>query len=187
MRNCDTHAISSAAVSGGIGLGVTRQPSPVLTLPSRRCRSSAPKKSIKALTVRRHEGVEIDKPGNAIARLIGDTRHRHAAIAVPDQHDIAQIFILDDAKHVLNMGFQVVRGTGQMSPFAQPGVARCEEFMSGRRHERPHLLPGPRRRPGAVGEHDSAPSVPPLVFQRAVSIVSCSVTRSVCRRLPTRQ
>ena len=49
MRNCDIHATSSAVVSGGIGFGITRQPSPVLTLPSKRWRSSAPKKSINAL------------------------------------------------------------------------------------------------------------------------------------------
>jgi hypothetical protein len=64
---------------------------------------------------------------------------------MPDQHDIAQIFVFDDAKHVLNMGLQVVGWIGQMRAFAEPGVARREKLMTGRDHQRPHFLPSPGR------------------------------------------
>jgi hypothetical protein len=42
------HSKSSGDVSGEVGFGVTRQPSPVLTLSSSRCRSADGTKSIKA-------------------------------------------------------------------------------------------------------------------------------------------
>jgi hypothetical protein len=46
----------------------------------------------QALAVFRHEGVEIDHLRDPLARAVGDTRGDHAAIAVPDQDDVAQVF-----------------------------------------------------------------------------------------------
>src|SRR5580692_11249266 len=49
------HSKSSGDVSGGVGFGVTRQPSPVLTLSSSRCRSAGGTKSISERAVTKGE------------------------------------------------------------------------------------------------------------------------------------
>jgi hypothetical protein len=69
---------------------------------------------------------------------------------VADQHDVAQILVLDDIQYVLNMRIQVDRRVGQMRALAKARVGRSDQAMPGRLHQRVHLLPRPARGPGAV-------------------------------------
>jgi hypothetical protein len=71
---------------------------------------------------------------------------------VAEQHDVAQILVLDDVENVLDMSLEIDRGIGQMSPLAEPGVGRRDQTMSRGLHQRVHLLPRPTRRPGAVAD-----------------------------------
>jgi hypothetical protein len=50
-----------------------------------------------------HEGVDIDEPPDLVAGAVGDAGRNHAAIAVADQHDVAEILVFDDVQHVLNV------------------------------------------------------------------------------------
>jgi hypothetical protein len=73
---------------------------------------------------------------------------------VTDQHDIAQILELQNAKHVPDMGFEAVVRVRQMRALAQAGIGRRKEIVPGRRHQRPHFFPRPGRRPGAVSNNN---------------------------------
>ncbi len=72
------------------------------------------------LPVPRHEGVEIDQLRDALARAIGDAGRDHAAIAVAQQYDVADILIFDDVEDILDMGFKIDRGIGQMRRSPSP-------------------------------------------------------------------
>ena len=72
----------------------------------------------EGLAVFRDEGVEIYDLRNALRRAIGDTGRDHAAIAVAEQHDIAQLLAFEDANHVVDVGFEVVFRTRQMRALA---------------------------------------------------------------------
>src|SRR5690606_11023161 len=86
----------------------------------------------------------------------GDTGCDHAAIAVPDQHDIAQILELQHAEHVSDMRFEIDIGRGKMRALAKPGIARRINVVTGGAQDRPHLLPRPGRRPGAMRNNDGS-------------------------------
>ena len=45
----------------------------------------------QAPAIIRHEGIEIDQLCDAVAGAVGDAGRDHAAIAVAEQHDVAQI------------------------------------------------------------------------------------------------
>ena len=102
------------------------------------------------LSVLRHEGVDINQLRDPVARAVGHAGGKHAAIAVADQHDVAQILILDDVQHVLDMRIEIDGRMGQMRALAEARVARGDQPMPGRLHQRVHLLPGPARGPRAV-------------------------------------
>ena len=99
------------------------------------------------LAVLRNEGVEIDQLRDAIAGAIGDAGRDHAAIAVAEQHDVAQILELDDVDHILDMGVEIDRRIHQMHALAKSGVGRRDQPMAGRLHQRMHLLPRPAATP----------------------------------------
>ena len=83
------------------------------------------------LAVARHEGVDIDQLLDPVARAVGDAGRDHAAIAVADQHDVAQVFIFDDVEDVLDMGFEIDRRIRQMRALAKTGVGRRDQPMPG--------------------------------------------------------
>jgi hypothetical protein len=58
-----------------------------------------------------------------------------------EQHDVAQILIADHVQDVLDMGFQIDRGSGEMLALAQPRIGRRQQPMAGRLHQGMHLLP----------------------------------------------
>jgi hypothetical protein len=48
---------------------------------------------------------------------------------------------LDDVENVRDMGVEIDRRIGEMDAFAEPGVGRRHEPMTGRLHQGMHLLP----------------------------------------------
>ena len=62
----------------------------------------------QGLAVLGYKGVQINEPCNAIARPVGHAGRNHATVAVADQHDIAEIFELQYAKHIVDVSFEVV-------------------------------------------------------------------------------
>ena len=118
----------------------------------------------QALAVPRHEGVEIDQLRDALARPVGDAGRHHAAIAVPDQHDIAQVLHLEHADDIGDVGVEIDRRAGEMRALAEAGIGRRPQLMPGGAHQRAHLLPGPGRRPGAMGDDEHGHACTPLWF-----------------------
>ena len=130
-RRSVSHSRSAGGVSGGVGFGGTRQPSPALaSVPHR-----LPRRLVQIeqrLSVVGHERIEIDQLRDAVPRAVGDAGRDHAAIAVADQRDVAQILVLDDVENVLDVGFEIDRRIGQMLALAETGVARRDQAMPGR-------------------------------------------------------
>jgi hypothetical protein len=60
------------------------------------------------LAVLGHERVEVDQVADPIARAVGDAGCDHPAVAVPDQHEVAQLLALDYAQDILDMGLKIV-------------------------------------------------------------------------------
>jgi hypothetical protein len=61
---------------------------------------------------------------DALARAIGDAGRHHPAVAVPDQHDFAQILHLQHADDVGNVSVEIDRRSGEMGTLAQAGIGR---------------------------------------------------------------
>src|SRR5262249_41919645 len=85
--------------------------------------------------------------------------------------DIAQLLAVDDAEHVGDVGVEVDGATDEMRAFAEPGVGGGEHLVAGGSEQRPHLLPGPARRPGPVADQTRRHSAPcPPRFQPGASL-----------------
>ena len=107
-------------VSGGAAFGGTRQPSPDFReLLHRRARRLV--EIEQRLAIVRHERVEIDQLRNAVARAIGDAGRDHAAIAMADQHDVAQVLIFDDVEDVLIWVSRSIEGLARCARSPRPG------------------------------------------------------------------
>ena len=55
---------------------------------------------------------------NAIGRAIGRPGDDHAAVAVPDQDDVAQIFVMQEGNNVVDMAVEVDTGSEQVRSLA---------------------------------------------------------------------
>jgi hypothetical protein len=55
-----------------------------------------------------YKGVEVDQSRDAIRRPISYARRDHAAVAVADQGDLTEVFKLEDAENVLNVGLKII-------------------------------------------------------------------------------
>jgi len=154
-RRSVSHSRSSCGVSGGVGFGLCQV---LHALPRRLVQIE------QRLSVIRHKRIDVDHLRDAVARAVGDAGGNHAAIAVADQHDTAQIFVLDDVEGVLDVRLKIDRRMRQMRALAQTRVARRHEAMPGCLHQRVHLFPCPSGRPGTVTDeqgcsHDFSPLV----------------------------
>src|SRR4051794_41285231 len=108
----------------------------------------------QALPVPRNESVDIDELPDLVARAVRNPCCTHAAIAVADQDDVAQVLILDDVQHIGDMRLEVDRGNGEMRALAESGIAWRHQAMAGLTHQGMHLLPGPAGRPRAVTDQE---------------------------------
>ena len=142
-RRAVSHSTSAGGVSGGVGFGGTRQPSPVFASSCIRGRATSFRSSSDWPSLR-HEGVDIDQLPDLVAGAVGDPGRDHAAIAVADQHDVAQILVLDDIQHVLDMRIEIDRWIGQMRALAE---TRCRSAS-----------PDDARPPASAGASSSTPS-----------------------------
>jgi hypothetical protein len=109
----------------------------------------------QGLAVARHEGVEVHEPGDPLGGAVGDDGRDHAAVAVADQHHVAQVLEVQHGQDVGDMRLEVELGTCEVAALAEAGVGRREELVTSLAQQRAHLLPGPARRPGAVRHEKS--------------------------------
>ncbi len=132
----------------------------------------------QAFPILRHEGIEIDQFRDTALRPVGDAGCDHAAIAVRDQHDVAQILEMQHAQHIGDMRIEIDVRRRQMRALAKPGIARREQIVSGRAKQRTHFLPGPSRRPGAMSNDDCGhlplPVCPPIAAPQAAIVMNAT-------------
>src|SRR5262249_36943978 len=77
-----------------------------------------------------------------------------AAIGMADEHEIAQPFVFDDAKHIGNVQGEVDARAEQVCSVAETGVRRCEHVVPAGAQAVDDALPGPAAMPGAVNEDE---------------------------------
>jgi len=70
------------------------------------------------LSVRWHEGVEVDDLADQLGDTIRNTSGDHAAVAMADEDEVAQLLALDDAEHVPDVHLQIDRRIRQMLTLA---------------------------------------------------------------------
>jgi hypothetical protein len=97
----------------------------------------------RALAVAGQQGVEVDEPGEQGRRAVGDGGHHHAAVAVPEQHRLVQVLVLQHIHHVLDVGLKVEVGTRQVAALAQAGQGQRVDLVPRPLQRQPHLLPPP--------------------------------------------
>src|SRR6185312_17487926 len=117
------------------------------------------------LSVLRYEGVEIDQRRDLVGNLVGHAAHDHAAIGMADQNDLAEILIVDNAEHVLDMRVEVDAAIDQMLALADAGQGRAQHIVP--RLAQPLLdrFPDNASRPRAMnqyeGRHHALPAINP--------------------------
>ena len=84
------------------------------------------------MTVLWHKAVEIDEFGDPFGCTICNAGRDHAAVAVTDQDNVAEVFRKNNAENVGDVGFEVDLAVGEVSTLAKTGEGRRENFMSDR-------------------------------------------------------
>jgi hypothetical protein len=113
-----------------------------------------PLKVEEGLSVEGHEGVQVHEVDQTLGDAVRDRGRDDAAVAVPDQDDVSQVFGLEHREHVPDVGLQPDLPAGQVRALAEPRVGRGDQLVAPPPKERPHLLPGPARRPRAVSDQE---------------------------------
>src|SRR3990172_3806448 len=75
-----------------------------------RGRAAAATEVVDRLPVARQEGVQVDEVGDALRHAVRRARDDHAAVAVADEDEVAQVLVLDDVDHVLDVSAEVRLG-----------------------------------------------------------------------------
>ena len=71
-----------------------------------------------------------------------------------EQHDVAQILILDHLQDILDVGFEIEVLVRQMRALAEAGVGWRQQPMPRGQHQRVHLSPSEAAAPRAVTEQE---------------------------------
>ena len=82
------------------------------------------------MSVEGYECIEIDEVGQTLRCTVGDPCSHHAAITVPDQEDVLQVFKLEDAEHIRDVGLKPDFRTGEMNALTDAGISGGEQFMT---------------------------------------------------------
>jgi hypothetical protein len=72
------------------------------------------------LSVRWHEGVEVDDLADQLGDTIRNTSGDHAAVAMADEDEVAQLLALDDAEHVRMCTSRSIAGLARCSRSPSP-------------------------------------------------------------------
>jgi hypothetical protein len=106
-------------------------------------------------------GVDVHEVRDAGHYPISHAGDDHPTIAVPDQHDLSQILILQDVHHILYVPCQVSLRGCEMDALTQAGERRRVDFMPRRVQEWGDLLPTPAAVPCLKNENKHGHPCPP--------------------------
>jgi len=93
--------------------------------------------------------------GGPVRHAVHDARDDHAAVAVADEDEVAQVLVLNDVDHVLDVGAQVRLRRAEVHALADAGEGRREDRVTGAPEQGPHALPDEAASPGAVHENEA--------------------------------
>ena len=117
------------------------------------------------LAVPCHRPVQVDEVRDPPRQAVRNAGDDHRAVAVADQHDVAEVLVLEDAEHVLDVGVEVDPGVGEVDPLAKPGEGRGEDLVTSSSQQWDHPRPAPTAVHRAVdedeGRHRDSPSTRP--------------------------
>src|SRR5882724_8100406 len=109
-----------------------------------------------ALAVLGHEGVEVDQAPDALGTALRRAGHHHPAVAVAEEHHVAQILHLHERYHVLDLNAEIDVGAREVGALAHAGEGRREHLVAGAPQDRAYCAPLPAAGPGAVHEDEGA-------------------------------
>src|SRR4029079_12301974 len=104
------------------------------------------------LTVGRRGRVEVDELADPVARAVGDTGDHHAAVAVPDEDHVAQVFELQQRDDVADVEVEVDVGAHEVRAFAETGERRRVDIVTRRDQEPNDARVAPPAVPTAVNQ-----------------------------------
>ena len=103
------------------------------------------------------ERVEVHNTREALRYPVGDGGDHHAAVAVTNQDDLAQVFELDHRHDVGDVGLEIQVVAVQVGALTQSGQRRSEHVVATRAQAVGDPLPGPSAVPTAgdeqIGRH----------------------------------
>ncbi len=104
----------------------------------------------QALAVLRDEGVDVDAMRDALRDTVGHAGDHHAAVAVPDEDDVAELLEDEQVDDVLDVGVEPHVLGDQVAALAQPGERRPVGLVTAGTEPLGDVAPGPASTPGAV-------------------------------------
>ena len=100
-----------------------------------------------------HGGIEEDHVPNPFGDAIHHASDDHATVAVAGQHDVMQILEEDEVHHIVDVGFEIDVGTGEMDAFAEAGEGGAVDGVAISLEEVGRGLPFPAAGGGTMDHH----------------------------------
>jgi len=91
--------------------------------------------------------------GDPFGHVIGGASNHHAARAVADEDDVAQVLVFDDVGDVADMYFKSDFRPRQVRALAEPGQRRSEHLVPLRTQQRRELFPAPAAEPSRMDQY----------------------------------
>jgi hypothetical protein len=121
---------------------------------------------IEVLAILRHPGVEIDQVRQPLRNAVSHPGDDHPPVAPADEHDILQVFVLEDVDDVDDVGVKIDVGVAKVDPLAETREGRRENIVPGSAQERRELFPALPAAAGALNQYECCHRTPPAVDHR---------------------
>jgi hypothetical protein len=105
------------------------------------------------LAVDRVGRVQVHQLADPVGGPVGDAGDHHAAVAVPDEHHVAEVLPPEQVHDVGDVGVEVDARPQQVRPLPQPGQRRGVHLVTGGAQEPGDLLVAPAAVAASVDEH----------------------------------
>jgi hypothetical protein len=122
---------------------------------------------VEVLAILGHGRVEVDELCQPLRHPVGDAGDDHPAVAPADEHDILEVFVLQDIDDVLDVGVEVDVGVAKVDPLAETREGRREDIVPGSAQERRQLLSTPPATAGTLHQDECGHRTPPAEDHRA--------------------
>jgi hypothetical protein len=146
--------------------------SPSTAEPRRKPVTSGPARSNSDSPSLWDERVDVHDPLDSLRDTVGSAGHDHASIAMPDEHDVAEVIELEVLNHILDMRLEIDRRRGEMATRTEPGERRPYDLVPLRLQEPRHLAPLPATAERPMDDHERRHQLR-LRRRRPLGVASC--------------